>query len=110
MANTILAQMGYVLWEGLVLASIVVGSVAFVVLRRKISGRPAFLKQDWKSLFNTSPAPAPKPKFCLRFTLAVFLFSCIGVFEAFAFAELGAAILSISLLVSCATIVNIILL
>lgn len=110
MPSAILEQMGYVLWEGLVLVCVVAGSLAFVILRRKISGRPARIHQDWKSLVNNSPAPVSKAKFCLRFALAVFLFSCIGLFETVVFAPLGAAILSVSLLVSCAGIVNIVLL
>lgn len=110
MPSAILEQIGYVLWEGLVLASIFAGTLAFVVLRRKINGKRRLIKQDWKSLFNNSPAPVSKPRFCLRFVLAVFLFSCIGFFEFIAFAQLGAAILSVSLLVSCAGIVNTMLL
>ena len=102
--------MGYVLWEGLVLMCVGVGSLAFVMLRRKMSGRPALTNQDWKALFKKPPAIVSKPKFCLRFALAVFLFFCIGVLEVLVFAQLGAAILSASLLVSCAGIVNIILL
>jgi hypothetical protein len=110
MPSVILEQLGYFLWEGLVLVCVVVGSLAFVTLRRKMSGRPALINQDWKLLFNNPPATLSKPKLCLRFALAVFLFSCIGVLEVLVFAQLGAAILSVSLLVSCAGIVNIILL
>jgi hypothetical protein len=110
MPSAILEQMGYVLWEGLVLVCVLAGSLAFVVLRRKMSGRPALINQDWKSLFKKPPATVSKPRLCLRFALAVFLFSCIGVLELLVFAQLGAAILSVSLLVSCAGIVNIILL
>ena len=110
MPSVILEQMGYVLWEGLVLVCMVVGSLAFVMLRRKMSGRPALTSHDWKALFN-APATTPSmPKFCLRFALAVCLFFCIGVLEVLVFAQLGAAILSVSLLVSCAGVVNIILL
>ena len=110
MPSAILEQMGYVLWEGLVLVCMVVGSLAFVMLRRNMSGRPTLRNQYWKLLFNNPLATVSKPKLCLRFALAVLLFSCIGVFEVLVFAQLGAAILSISLLVSCAGIVNIILL
>ncbi len=110
MPSVVFEQIGYLLWEGSVLACVVVGTLAFVVLRRRINGKRRPLKQDWKSLFNTSPAPVSKPRFCLRFVLAVFLFSGIGFFEVIAFAHLGAAILSVSLLVSCAGIVNTLLL
>jgi hypothetical protein len=109
MLSIILEQMGYLLWEGLLLLCVFVGSLAFVIVRRKINGRARGLKQDWKSLFNGSPARS-KPQSCLRLALAVLLFSCIGVVEVLAFAQLGAALLSVSLIVSCAGIVNRILL
>jgi hypothetical protein len=110
MSILVLEKMGYVLWEGLVLTCVLFGSVGFVVLRRKMSGRPAFTNQDRNLLFNTPVAAESTPKFYLRFGLAVFLFCCIGVLEILFFAPLGAAILSVSLLLSCAGIVNMTLL
>ncbi len=110
MPSVIFEQMGYLLWEGLVLSCVVLGTLAFVIFRRKLNGKPALIREDWKLLFNSSSARQSKPRFRLRFVLAVFLFSCIGVFEVLAFAQLGAAILSVSLVVSCAGIVNTILL
>lgn len=110
MPSVILEQMGYILWEGLVLVCVVAGSLAVVMLRRKMSGRPALTSHDWKALFNAPTTTASLPKFYLRFAVAVLLFFCIGVLEVLVFAQLGAAILSVSLLVSCAGIVNIILL
>jgi hypothetical protein len=109
MPSIILEQMGYLLWEGLLLLCIFAVSLTFVILRRKISGKDRGIKQDWKSLFNGSSAPS-KPQLCLRLALAVLLFSCIGTLEVLAIAQLGAALLSVSLIVSCAGIVNIILL
>jgi hypothetical protein len=109
MPSIILEQMGYLLWEGLLLLCVFAGSLAFIIVRRKMNGKARGIKQDWKSLFNGSSARS-KPQLCLRLALAVFLFSCIGVLEVFAFAHLGAALLSVSLIVSCAGIVNIILL
>jgi preprotein translocase subunit SecG len=110
MPSVILEQFGYVLWEGFVLVCVVVVSLALVMLRRKMRGRPALTSHDWKALFKARGTTESMPKFCLRFAVAVFLFSCLGLLEVFVFAQLGAAILSVSLLVSCAGIVNIILL
>lgn len=110
MESAILSQMGDVLWEGLVFACVVAVSLALVMLRRKMNGRPALTSHDWKALFKAAAPPASLPKFCLRFAAAVFLFSCIGMLEILVFAHLGAAVLSVSLLVSCAGIVNVILL
>ncbi len=110
MPSVIFEQTGYLLWEGLVLLCMVMGTLAFVRFRRKLNGKPTLIKEDLKLLFNSSSTPRCKPRFCLRFILTVFLFSCIGVFEVLAFAQLGAAILSVSLVVSCAGIVNTILL
>ena len=110
MPSIILDQMGYVLWEGLVFVCVVAGGLALVMLRRKMRGRPALTSHDWKALFNAPATTASMPKFCLRFAAAVFLFSCIGMLEILVFAHLGAAILSVSLLVSCAGVVNTILL
>lgn len=108
MPSIILEQMGYFLWEGLLLLWVFVGSLAFVIVRRRINGRARGIKQDWKSLFSGSARS--RPQSCLRLALAVFLFSGIGLLEVFAFAQLGAALLSVALIVSCAGIVNIILL
>jgi hypothetical protein len=110
MSPLLLEKLGYVLWEGLVLLCVITGSLGFVMLRRKWSGRPAFSKKDRDLLFNTPPAAVNPPKLCLRFAMAVFLFCCIGALDMFVFAPLGAAILSLSLLLSCAGIVNITLL
>ena len=103
-------KFGYILWEGLMLVFLTLATLAWLGLRRKMSGRPAFSKQDRILLFNTPPAAVSAPKLCLRFLLAVFLFSCIGALEMFVFAPLGAAILSVSLLLSCAAVVNMTLL
>jgi hypothetical protein len=103
----LLEKLRYMLWEGLVLACVVTGSLGFVTLRRKMSGRPAFSSADRTLLFNTPPAAVSTPKLCLRFGLAVILFCCIGMLEVLVFAPFGAAILSVSLLLSCAAIVHI---
>ncbi len=110
MPGAIFEQMGYILWEGLMLGCVVAGTLAVVVLRRKMNQIPRLIKHDLKSLFRKPPSPLSKPGFCLRFVLAVSLFSCIAVLEVLALAQLGAAILSVSLVVSCASIVNSILL
>lgn len=110
MSVLLLEKLGYMLGEGLVLLCIITGSLGFIMLRRKMSGRPAFSNEDRTLLFNTPPAAVSTPKLCLRFGLAVVLFCCIGVLEALVFAPFGAAIVSVSLLLSCAGIVNITLL
>jgi hypothetical protein len=110
MSVLLLEKFGYMIWEVLMLACLVFGTLGWLALRRKMSGRPAFSKQDRALLFNTPPAPVSLPKLCLRFVLAVLLFSCIGAIEMSVFAPLGAAILSVSLLVSCAAVVNMTLL
>jgi hypothetical protein len=98
------------LWEGLVLVCVIAAGLGVVMLRRKMSGRPAFSNEDRILLFNTPLAAASLSRLCLRFSLAVLLFCCIGLLEIIVFAPFGAAILSVSLLLSCASIVNIILL
>ncbi|MGE5305394.1 MAG: hypothetical protein ACM3TN_18955 [Alphaproteobacteria bacterium] len=110
MSLLLLAKLGYMLWEGLVLVCIITGSLGFVALRRKLTGRPAFSNEDRALFFSTPPAAVSIPKLCLRFVLAVFLFCGIGALEWLVLAPFGAAILSVSLLLSCAGIVNIILL
>lgn len=110
MSLLLLAKLGYMLWEGLVLVCIITGSLGFVALRRTLSGRPVFSNEDRTLLFNTPPAAVSIPRLCLRFGLAVFLFCGIGAFEILVFAPFGGAILSVSLLLSCAGIVNITLL
>jgi hypothetical protein len=110
MSLLLLAKLGYMLWEGLVLVCIITGSLGFVALRRKLTGRPAFSNEDRAMLFSTPPSAVSIPKLCLRFALAVFLFCAIGAFEWLVLAPFGAAILSVFLVLSCAGIVNIILL
>lgn len=106
----LLEKLGYMLSEGVMLVWLMLGMFGWLILRRRISGRPAFSNQDRALLFNTSPAVVSLPKLCLRFFVAVFLFSSIGALEVLVFAPLGAAILSVALLFSCATVVNITLL
>jgi hypothetical protein len=110
MPGVLLEKFGYMLWEGLMLVCLVLASLAWLTLRRKMSGRPAFSNRDRALLFSTPPAAASLPRLCLRFVLAVILFSCIGAVEICLFAQLGAAILSVTLLLSCAGIVNMTLL
>jgi hypothetical protein len=110
MPPLLLEKLGYMLGEGFVLVCIITGSLGFVALRRRLSGRPAFSNEDRNLLFNTPPAAVSTPRLCLRFGLAVFLFCCIGAFEVLVFAPLGAATLSVFLMLSCAGIVNITLL
>ena len=100
------AKLGYILWEALMLALLVAASLGWLMLRRKMTGRPAFSNRDRALLFNTPPAAASTPRLCLRFAVAVCLFAPIGALEMFALAPYGAAILSVSLLFSCAAIVN----
>jgi hypothetical protein len=106
----LLEKFGYMLWEGMVLVCVITGSLGLVTIRRKLSGKPAFSNNDRTLLFNTPPAAVSTPQLCLRFGLAIFLFCCIGVLEILVFAPFGAAILSVSLLLSCAGIVNMTLL
>ena len=100
-------KFGYMLWEGLVLVCVIAAALGLIVLRRKLSGRPAFSNQDKILLFNTRPAAPSLLQLCFRFSLAILLFSCIGLVEILAFAPFGAAILSVSLLFSCAGIVTV---
>lgn len=109
MSPLLLEKLGYLLWEGLVFLCVITGSLGFVMLRRKWNGRPAFSSEDRDLLFNTPPAALSAPKLCLRFAMAVFLFCCIGALDMLVFAPLGAAIFAGSLLLSCAGIVNIII-
>jgi hypothetical protein len=110
MSVLLLEKFGYMLWEGLMLLCLMLGTLGWLILRRKMSGRPAFSKHDRILLFNTPPVAVSVPQLCLRFLLAVFLFSCIGALEMSVLAPLGAAILSVSLLLSCAAVVNMTLL
>jgi hypothetical protein len=100
-----LEEMGYLLWEGMMLITIILGTLGFVAIRRKINGRPAFSAQDRKLLFNT-PVGRPAMHVCFRFALAMLLFTATALFEIPLFASFGAAILFVSLLVSCAGIIN----
>ena len=110
MSPLLLEKLGYVLWEGLVYLCVIAGSLGFVMLRRRLSGRRAFSGEDRTLLFNTSPAAVSAPTLFLRFAMAVVLFCCIGEVEILVFAPLGPAIVSLFLLLSCAGIVNMILL
>ncbi len=109
MTSIILEQMGYLLWEGLLLLCVLAGTLAFVMVRRKIDGRTRGLKQDWNSLFSGTSAHSTSRAY-LRLALAVLVFSGVGMLEVLALAQLGAALLSVSLIVSCAGIVNVVLL
>ena len=104
-----LEEMGYLLWEGTMLIAIVIASVGFIMLRRKIDGRPAFTAQDRMLLFNTRLG-RPTVRNCLRVVLALLLFSGAAALEIPLVAPSGAAILFVSLLVSCAGIINVTLL
>jgi hypothetical protein len=106
MSVLFLAKLGYLLWEALILICLMLATMGWLVLRRKLSGRPAFSKDDRTLLFNTPPAGVPVRQLCLRFAVAVVLFSGVGALVIFVFAPLGAAILSLALLLSCAAIVN----
>lgn len=101
-----LAKLGYILWEALMLVLLAAASLGWLMLRRKMSGRPVFSNRDRALLFNTPPVAPSVPRLCLRFAAAVCLFAPIGALEIFALAPLGAAILSVCLLFSCAAIVN----
>ena len=107
MSLLLLEKLGYLLWEGLVFVCVITGALGLVMLRRKLGGRPVFSNADWNLLFNTPPAAVSIPKLCLRFGLAVVLFCGIGAFEVLVLEQFGAAILSASLLLSCAGIINI---
>ena len=110
MSVLLLEKFGYMLWESLMLVYLIVGTLGWLTFRRRMTGRPAFSNQDRALLFNTRPATVSVPKLCLRLVAAVFLFSGVGALEMFAFAPLGAAIVSVAMLFSCAAVVNMILL
>jgi hypothetical protein len=110
MSVLLLEKFGYMLWECLILVCLILGTLGWLTLRRRMTGRAAFSNQDRRLLFNTPPATLSVPKLCLRILIAVFLFSSIGALEMLIFAPLGAATVAVALLFSCAVVVKITLL
>src|SRR5512142_1846521 len=106
MAIFIWDKIGYILWEGLVLFWLVAASIGWLALCRKLTGRAAFSHHDRKLLFDSPARSGSMPAFWLRLSAAVLLFCGVAGVELFVIAPFGAAILAMSLLLSCAGIVN----
>jgi hypothetical protein len=97
---------GYILSEIVMLLFVILVALGLIVLRRKNNGQPAFTDHDRRLLFHWPARGALTPKLCFKFGIASLLFSFVGVLEILLFAPFGAAILSGTLLMTSAGIVN----
>ncbi|HZA56133.1 MAG TPA: hypothetical protein VE616_17955 [Candidatus Udaeobacter sp.] len=99
-------KLGFVLWEGLTLLTVIFGGIGLMVLRRKLSARPAFTIQDRQLFFGHSQLRLSTSRLLLKFGIAVLLSFFIGVLEVLTLARFGTGVLTVVLVLTCLTIVR----
>jgi hypothetical protein len=99
-------KLGFVLWEGLTLLTVIFGGIGLMVLRRKFSGRPAFTNQDRQLFFGRSQVRLTRARLLLNFSIAVLSCLLIGVLEVLTFARFGTGVLTVVLVLTSLTIVR----
>jgi hypothetical protein len=85
---------GYYLWEGITFFTILLSATALLILRRKVSGRPALTDHDWQLFFGRSEVKISKARFYINFGIAVLLCYLAGFLEYLMLARFGASILA----------------
>jgi hypothetical protein len=99
-------KFGFVLWEGITLLAVIFGGISLMVLRRKLSGKPAFTIKDRQLFFGHSQLRLSTSRLLLNFAIAVLLCSFVGIVEVLTFARFGTGVLTVVLVLTCLTIVR----
>lgn len=85
---------GHFLWELITLSTILFAGLCLLVLRRRVSSKPAFTERDRQLFFGRPEVKLSQPRFYLSFGIAVFLCYSAGFLEYLLFARFGAGILA----------------
>ena len=99
-------HLGHLLWELITFSTILFASVGLLILRRRVSGKPAFTERDRRLFFGRPEIKLSEPKFYLNFGIAVFLCYWAGFLEYLLLARFGAGILAIAQLLTFLSIVK----
>lgn len=99
-------HIGYFLSEAPFLVLIIASSLKLVAWRRSRANRPVFGEDDRRILYQTAHYGPSSWQFYPRFFLAVFAVIAVSLLQFIALAPFGAAILTASLVLSCAAIVR----
>lgn len=104
-----LEKFGFALWEATTLLIVILCGIGIMVLRRKASGRPAFSNEDQELFFGRARVKTSTPKHLFNLGIAVFLCLFLALLEMLVFAPLGAATLTVVLVLTSLAIVNAVL-
>jgi len=99
-------HLGHLLWELITFSTILFASVGLLILRRRVSGKPAFTDRDRQLFFGRPEIKLSKPRFYLNFGFAVFLCYSAGFLEYLLLARFGAGILATAQLLTFLSIVK----
>jgi len=99
-------HLGHLLWELITFSTILFASVGLLILRRRVSGKPAFTERDRRLFFGRPEIKLSEPKFYLNFGIAVFLCYWAGFLEYLLLARFGAGILATAQLLTFLSIVK----
>ena len=99
-------HLGHLLWELITFSTILFASVGLLILRRSVSGKPAFTERDRRLFFGRPEIKLSEPKFYLNFGIAVFLCYWAGFLEYLLLARFGAGILATAQLLTFLSIVK----
>ena len=99
-------HLGHLLWELITFSTILFASVGLLILRRRVSGKPAFTERDRRLFFGRPEIKLSEPKFYLNFGIAVFLCYLAGFLEYLLLARFGAGILATAQLLTFLSIVK----
>ena len=99
-------HLGHLLWELITFSTILFAGLGLLILRRRVSGKPAFTERDRRLFFGRPEIKLSEPKFYLNFGIAVFLCYWAGFLEYLLLARFGAGILATAQLLTFLSIVK----
>lgn len=102
-------KIGFALWEAITLLAVMLVGIGIMVLRRKASGRPVFSDEDRQLFFGRLRIKAWTPKHLVKLGIAAFLCFLLVLLEMLMFAPLGAATLTVVLVLTSLAIVKIVI-
>ena len=99
-------HLAHLLWELITFSTILFAGLGLLILRRRVSRKPAFTEWDRRLFFGRPEIKLSKPRFYLNFGIAVFLCYSAGFLEYLLLARFGAGILATAQLLTFLSIVK----
>ena len=101
-----LETIGHLVWESFTLLMVLCGGMGLVALRRKANGRHGFSNEDRHLFFGHARLHTCAPRMLLKVVSAAVLCFCGLLLEVVFFSSVGAALLTVIMLVTAMGIVN----